>query len=179
MKRIFTIATLALALVGANAQSNTIPSFFSSIGGYFTTHNTNLAGTFGLNKGELWTSVDSIQGNASTAAKLADAVGASYTVYDHLALEGVLRTSGIAGTVVDGQIGPSLNFVLIDVKLTLYADAGYDLEGTHKHTYDALYGELGIRLKKALTEHTYAGVGLGVRVPDASQVYQVMAGFTF
>ena len=184
LKNLIAIAVLALGL-SAQAQvgTNLTPqSFFHTIGGYFTTHNLELTNTFGAHKGEAWTSLDSIQGNASTSAKLADAVGFQYSVYDHLSLENVLRTSGVAGTIVSDQLGLGLNFVVIDTKITFYADAGYDFEKSRlagSKFKDDLFGEVGVRVKKALTENTFGGVGLGIRLPDASQVYQVMVGFTF
>jgi len=183
MKTKLILLSAILLCITASAQvTNTPLSFFGSVTEYFTSHNLNLTNAFGAHKGEAWTSLDSIQGNASTSAKLADAIGLQYSVYDHLSIESVLRTSGVAGTIVSEQTGLGLNFVIIDTKLTLYADAGYDLEKSHltgSKFKDDLFGEIGVRAKKALTENTFAGVGLGVRLPDASQVYQVIVGFTF
>ncbi len=183
MKKLLSLLLLSIGLV-ANAQSltNTPQSFFGTVSSYFTSHNLGLTNTFGLHNGEAWTSLDSIQGNASSSAKLADAIGFQYSVYDHLSLENVLRTSGVAGTIVSDQLGLGLNFVIIDTKITFYGDGGYDLEKSRlvgSKFKDDLFGEIGVRAKKAMTEFTYAGVGFGVRLPDASQVYQVMVGFTF
>ncbi len=178
MKKLLSLSLIAFALA-AKAQTNTPQSFFGTVSSYFTTHNLELTNTFGAHKGEAWTSLDSIQGNGSTSAKLADAIGLQYSVYDHLSLENVLRTSGIAGTIVGDQFGLGINFVIIDTKLTLYGDAGYNLENSSPKFKDNLFGEIGVRAKKALTDNTFAGVGLGVRIPNASQVYQVMVGFTF
>jgi hypothetical protein len=182
IKSLITTALLALA-IGAKAQPTNAPSFFDSLTGYFTSHNLELTNTFGAHKGEAWTSFDSVQGNTSQQAKLLDAIGFQYSVYDHLSLENVVRMSGIAGTVATEQVGVGLNFVIIDTKITFYADGGYDIEKsrltTHPKFKDDLFGELGVRGRKALTANTFAGIGMGIRVPDATQVYQVMAGFTF
>jgi len=183
---LYLVGTITLAIIlfgslSANAQTNTPQSFFTTVTKYFTEFNPNLTNTFGAHKGEAWTSVDSIQGNGSDSAKLADAIGLQYSVYDHLSLENVLRTSGIAGVIVSDQLGLGINFVLVDAKITLYGDVGYTLENnrTFANFKDSLFGEVGVRAKKALTENTYAGVGLGVQLPNASQVYQFMVGFTF
>lgn len=182
IKNLLILNLFVLAL-SSSAQSNTPVSFIHTVGGYFTSHNLELTNTFGItHKADIWTSLDSIQGDKATNAKLADAVGISYTVYDHLSLENVLRTSGIAGTIVSDQFGVGLNFVVIDTKLTLYGDAGYNIENsrlTGTKFQDNLFGEIGIRVKKALTENTYAGIGLGVQLPNTAQVYQIVAGFTF
>lgn len=185
MKNLISI-TIALTLSAFNlaaqtATTNTPQSFFATVTKYFTEFNPNLTNTFGAHKGEAWTSLDSIQGNGSSDAKLDDAIGLQYSVYDHLSLENVLRTSGIAGTIVSDQLGIGLNFTVIDAQITLYGDAGYNLE--HNNTFanfkDSIFGEVGARAKKALSENTFAGVGLGVQFPKAIQVYQFMVGFTW
>lgn len=186
MKYLKSIIGSLLLIIGLSAfgqaSTNTPKSFFETFGSYFTSHNLELTNTFGAHKGEAWTSLDSIQGNVSTSAKLADAIGFQYSVYDHLSLENVLRTSGVAGTLTTEQLGIGLNFVIIDTKITFYLDGGYDLEKSRlagSKFKDNLFGEAGVRGKKALTENTFAGVGLGIRIPDAAQVYQVLVGFTF
>lgn len=187
MKKLLSVI-IGLSLIGGsviNAQqiTNITPvSFIHTVGSYFTSHNLELTNTFGSgHKFDLWTSIDSIQGNGNSAAHLADAIGISYVVYDHISLENVLRTSGIAGTIMTEQFGVGLNYTVIDTKLTLYADAGYDKGNslTHSKFQDNLFGEVGLRVKKALTENTYAGIGLGLQFPSNVQVYQVVAGFTF
>lgn len=182
MKRTLALLIAVGLISTAQAQTNTPQSFFASVTKYFTEFNPSLTNTFASTKKlEAWTSLDSVQGNSSSEAKLLDAIGLSYTVYDHISLENVLRTSGIAGVIASDQLGIGFSIVHVDTKLTFYGDMGYNLENnrTLAHFKDSLFGEIGVRARKALTDNTFAGVGLGVRVPDASQVYQVIVGFTF
>jgi len=163
---------IASALTSRAQSTNSVGSFFGTVQSYFTSFNTNLDTTFASERGSIWTGVDSIQGGS---VALANCLGASYKVYKGLSLESVTRNSGIAGTVVSEQSGLGLNFVIHDTKLTGYADFGYAL-GEAK---DKLYGELGLRVQKALTEHTFAGVSVGAQLPANRQVFSAFAGFTF
>jgi hypothetical protein len=180
-QRVTLLAFLLLAMcVSAFAQTNPPPpasaqSFFSSVQNYFTAFNTNLDDTF-QSRGNFWTGVDSIQGGDTP---LANALGLSYTLYKKIDAHSVTRTGGVAGGLISQQAGLGLSFVVHDARLTLYADAGYELEGAHKSLSDRLYGEVGVRASKALTEHTYAGVGIGGQFPANRQVFSVFAGFTF
>jgi len=171
-------ALLLLSLIAAIpvvAQTNR-GSFFDTVSGYFTTFNPNLTNTFAA-KTTLWTGVDSVQGGGST---LVNEIGASYNAYGPLSVESVTRDGGVAGTLVSQQIGLGLNFTVIDTRLTLYGDAGYKLDGPSTSKFqDNLYGEIGIRVAKALTEHTFAWVGIGAQFPTKAQVFQGGIGFTF
>ncbi len=188
MKKLILIAIAVVGLAGlgeqsAQAQTNTPSgSFLGTVQDYFTSFNTNYDATFGAERVTLWTGVDSIQGGATP---LANQLGFAYDVYSStganglkttaVQLENVLRNSGVAGTVVSEQAGLGLSIIVHDVKLTAYADFGYDLQATK----DKLYGEVGLRAFKALTEHTFAGVGIAAQVPANRQVLSVFAGFTF
>ena len=177
MKTKLTILALALVSLTAVAQTNTPGgTFFNTVGQYFTSFNTNLAGTFQA-KTTLWTGVDSVQGGNSS---LVNEIGLSYAIYGPLSLESITRDGGVAGTLVSQQVGFGANFVLIDTRLTAYADAGYRLDSPSTVKFrDNLYGEVGLRIAKALTEHTFAWVGLGVKVPQKEEVFEGGVGFTF
>lgn len=158
-------------------------SFLGSLQGYFTSFNTNLDSTFGASKLSLWTGVDSIQGGDTA---LANEVGLSYNVWQALAPEVVIRNSGVAGTLQSFQGGIGLNFVVHDVRLTLYGDGGDDLAlPTTKNAKgktvrgNPMYGEVGLRAQKALTAHTYAWTGIGAQLPRNSQVFSAGVGITF
>lgn len=179
MKKIFGligIVTVGVTLLGSKAegQSNATPagSFFGTVQNYFTSFNTNLDATFATERGSLWTSFDSIQGGR---VPLANSLGLSYNVFKAISAESVTRNSGIAGTVLSEQVGLGLNFIVHDTKLTGYADGGY----AFSEPSQKLYGEIGLRVVKALTEHTFAGVGIGLQVPANRQVLSASVGFTF
>lgn len=157
--------------VSASAQTNNSTTFFNSVTSYFTGFNTNLL-TFQNEKGSMFTSVDSIQGGEHP---LANSVGLSYKIYKVVGAETLFRNTGTTGVFLEAQAGLNLNFVLWDTKVTPYVDCGYAFaEPTEK-----IYAEPGVRVQKALTDHTYAGVGLGVQLPVNRQVFSVFAGFTF
>lgn len=159
-------------------------SFLTSLQDYFTAFNTNLDATFGASKLSLWTGVDSIQGGDAT---LANEVGLSYNLWKALAPEAVIRNSGVASTLQSFQGGLGLNFVVHDVRLTLYGDGGDDLalptsvnaKGKTVTHGQPFYGEIGLRAQKALTAHTYAWTGIGAQLPRNSQVFSAGIGITF
>jgi hypothetical protein len=183
MKKLLSILSFALvACIPFLTSAQTAPpppnnsSFFSSVTGYFSSFDTNNDTTFSANKGSVWTGVDSIQGGTTT---LANALGIDYKLFGPVAVESVTRNSGIAGTLVSENIGFHLSFVVHDTELQLYASGGYDMETAVRKTGDRLFGEFGLRVRKALTTHTYAGVGIGAQVPANRQVFQAFAGFVF
>jgi hypothetical protein len=115
---------------------------------------------------------------------LANELGLDYKIWKQVAVESVTRNSGIAGTLVSQQLGLNLSFVIVDTKLTLYGDGGYefaDFPGAvvQPKTRDRLYGEFGLRVAKALTLHTYTQIGIGVQLPKSAQVFMAAVGFTF
>jgi hypothetical protein len=179
-------------LVGPATDAPPVPtagSFFGSVQSYFTSFNTNLDSTFSLERGEAWAGVDSIQGGA---VPLANCFGLSYNVYSptpaggtgpttgaplQISVESITRNSGVAGIVVSQAGGVGLSFIVHDAKLTLYADGVYNL--TAKGGDSKLCAEIGLRAKKALTEHTFAFIGVGAQLPKNAQVFSAGAGFTF
>ena len=174
MKRIIgkTIGLIGLAaLIGFSAGAQTNSSFFSSVQSYFTSFNTNLDSTF-QSKAQLWVGADSIQGGISP---MANSIGLSYSIWKAVSVESVTRNAGVAGTVVSSQLGLGLSFVVHDAKITAYGDAGY----AFAEPGQKFYGELGVRVQKALTEHTFALVGIAAQLPQNRQVLTVGAGFTF
>lgn len=170
------LALFGLTTASAQVATNTpTGSFFTSVQSYFTSFNTNLDGTFEASKGTVWTSADSLQGGA---VPLANSIGLSYKVYKLISAESVTRNSGIAGTLVSEQAGLGLNFAVHDTRLTAYLDGGYAF-GEPGGTTEKLYAEVGLRVTKALTEHTFAGVGVGAQLPANRQVFSAIVGFTF
>jgi len=180
--RIGLIATLAaiFSLSTSQAQTSTnapaapplsTGTFFDSVTGYFSSFNPALEDTF-TNRGTFWTSVDAMTGGSSP---LVNSIGLSYDVWKLVSVEGVFRNSGVAGAIVDAQGGLGLNFKVHDVRLTAYVDGGYGFAETR----DKVYAEIGVRVLKALTEHTFAGVGVAAQLPGNRQVLSAFVGFTF
>ena len=188
MKLFATFILTALLCLSSKAQTNP-PTFFNSVESYFSSFNTNLDTTFANERLELAIGVDSIQGGSTP---IANSLRISYNVYHPtngataISLENVVDNSGIAGTIVSEQFGAGLSFIVHDTKLTLYADALYDfnphqsLNHKGKLTTDSAFGgEVGLRVQKALTIHTFAGIGIGAVIPINEQKVQAFTGFTF
>ena len=192
---LITLLTLLTLSTLSNAQTNpqpvitvisnqmgqvTVPtseaSFISTAFGYFTSFNPELSGTF-TNKGAVWAGVDSILGGPPGEPSLVNELGASYNVYKTLAGEMVLRNANVAGTVDSLQGGLSYGLILVDTRVAAYADGGYDWN------LSKMYGEVGLRVQKALTAHTFAGVSYGVQILGTKgsppQVLGAQVGFTF
>jgi hypothetical protein len=151
-------------------------SFIQTAFGYFTSFNPDLAGTF-TNRGTVWAGVASIVGGPSGEPSLENELGVSYALGKGFAPELVLRNANVAGTVDSLQGGLSYGLVLIDTRVAAYADGGYDWN------LSKMYGEVGLRVQKALTAHTFAGVSYGVQILGTKgsppQVLGAEVGFTF
>ncbi|MEN6533047.1 MAG: hypothetical protein ABFD89_05250 [Bryobacteraceae bacterium] len=171
------IATLALTAPAQTNSTDTLTaptdtsSFFKTAISYVSSFNTNLDCTF-TNRGSFWTGMDSIQGGSNP---LANSIGVSYRVWNSVEAEGVMRDAGTAGSIVSAQGGLAVAFRIHDTRLSMYCDGGYGF-GEDR---DRVFCEPGFRVDKALTEHTYAGVGLGFQFPSERKILEVRAGFTF
>lgn len=182
---LFSIAILSAAAL--SAQTNTPPNFFQSIGSYFTSFNTNDLATFGQHKVQIATGVDSLQGNGTVP--LANSLRVSYNLIQPditssnttgfvLGPEEVTRNSGVAGTIVSQQLGFKAGFVVVDTEIDGYIDGGYNLFD-NPNAGQKLYCEFGLRVQKALTVNTFAGIGIAEQAPINRQIGQVFAGFSF
>lgn len=189
MKKILVIIGVAASLATVKAQIVGTNSFFNSLGSYFTSFNTNLDSAVAESRGSLWTGADSLQGGNTP---LANSLGLAYYLYAptnsqaRIGLESVTRNSGVAGTLVSEQAGFELGFIVHDVTICIYGDGLYDFQPeTHlnkkgkKLTDSPFDGEIGLRIRKNLTEHTYIGTGIGAQLPQNRQVFSVFTGFTF
>jgi hypothetical protein len=199
MKKLLASIGLCLLCTGLFAQNTDItpptspPSGASLPGqvlGYFTSFNTNLDSTFAANRFDLWAGASSIQG---AAVPLVNDIGVSFDVWRPsllgtnsktslaLAPEAVIRNGGVAGSLVSLQGGVGVSAIIHDVKATLYLDGGGYLDDKdNPQAFDQrLYGEIGLRVKKAFGQHFYGGVGLGAQFPDSAQVFSAFAGATF
>ncbi len=171
-----------------NGQTSGQGSFFQTTIGYFSSFNTNLDATFGSSRGAVWTGVDSIQGGGAT---LANTIGISYDIWKPsaptntasgagpghlgLSLESTTRNGGVTGTIISSGAGLGLSFVVHDVKLTAYAEGVYNFA----ESKNQFGGEIGLRVFKALTDHTFAGVGIAEQFPGNRQIFSAFVGFVF
>lgn len=180
-KGIAVLPILALCLTAtAQTATNTAPppTIIDTVKGYLSSFNPALSNTFSTAKNlDIWTAAEQNLGN-NTSADL----GVEYTFTrfssNSIALsgEGVIKAAGVAGSLVAGQAGLGLSYVHVDTKLTFYVDGGYDVLNHHP------YCEPGLRVKKALTDNTYGGVGVGFPIEKEKtgrQNIYLFAGFTF
>lgn len=168
-----------LAAKADPAEQPPIPtqaSFFQTAQSYFTSFNPALESTFRDQRGEFAIGVDAIQGGD---APLANSLRLSYDAFGKVSAEVLVRDSGITGFLLSAQAGPAINFVIHDAKLTLYGHVGHRQDEASDNP-EKIFGEIGVRIQKALTEHTFAGVGMGVQFPgNSTRTFSAFTGFTF
>ena len=181
---IVIIATL-FAVLSAHAQAttagdtNTVPSFFSTVQSYFSSQNSALTNTFAPSKQfDFWTGAEYVDGvNVAASLGLEARIYTLITNSTTISLESVTKNAGIAGTILSQQAGVGLNYILTDTKITAYADPGYSFLNKEFTT------EIGLRAKKALTPNTYAGLGLSLDVSAHHTSKRpnivIFTGFTF
>lgn len=168
---LLAIPIVSMADTVTNTVTNQVPtspgSFLGTVVNYFSSFQTNYDTCFKDGRLGVWTGLDSIQNGA---VPLANSLGLSYDIYHSTPsgnspafffaqVENTLRTSGVQGTFLSDGAGLGAGFVIHDVKLTLYAEGVY----CFAEEDNKLCAEVGVRVFKALTEHTYAGVGLAAQ----------------
>lgn len=174
---------LLLCLVSCEpARAQDVPTnqppaaFLTTVGNWFTTQNTNLL-TFQQSHGDVWAGADYRDGLNSSYS-----FGVNAKIWKSLSLDTVMHNASIAGTVVSIQGGLGLGLVSHDMKFTPYADLGYDLN------LSQAFVALGARVQKALTEHTFVGLGMEVQLATNGKamygdnmvpVLTFLTGFTF
>lgn len=155
------IAILLLASVPARAQTNTPPpatpqGFLTSAESYFLAFDTNKT-TFTANDTvDVFTAFEYV-GGVNTAASL----GISYNAFKlsslTIGIESVTRNASIGGVILSQAAGFNLQLVHYDTKVMGYVNAGYDFQQSKPCV------EIGTRIFKALTDNTFAGIGIGER----------------
>jgi hypothetical protein len=101
--------------------------------------------------------------------------GSNSTAGLRISVEDTVRDSGIAGTVLSEGFGVGLTYVIHDTRLTAYLEGVYAMN----ELQDKYCAEFGLRISKALTTHTFAGVGIGMQLPSERKILSAFAGFTF
>lgn len=172
MKKI-TLAILLFAAVAVNAQTNSAPSFFGSVQNYFTSFDTNST-TFLADNVDIWAGADTVDSSTTRAS-----LGIAAMVYQHkLSIESITRSGAVGGTVVSQQFGVGYNITHFDTRFTGYIHAGYSLDSKRA------YAAPGLRVMKALTANTYAGMSLELpfyfkRGAGVTPTISVFTGFRF
>ena len=179
MKKLIVITTLAIAcLTQAKAQTETPTSnFFQTTMGYFTSFNTNIQ-TFRADTIDVSAGTDNIN-NGTMAASLSLEVNilklstVTNVGYLGLGVNSVTRNAGINGIIIQQQGGLELSKTYYDVKGSVYVDGGYDFQKSK------WYPCVGVVFKKALTDNTFAYIGLEENFMYRAPTYSVGVGFKF
>jgi len=160
MKKIVLASALAAALASlpARSQTNTPPqaTFFNSLAQYFSAFDTNSA-TFRADTADVWVGADTVNNQnlaASFGIEILPFHPSTNNLLAALSFESVTRNATVAGVIISEQAGAGFNFTHFDTRLTGYVDAGYRFDARQS------YVAPGLRVKKALTDNTYAGVAL-------------------
>jgi hypothetical protein len=158
MKKVILSIALVAGLITAKAQTNglIIPQFYNTAVSWVTDLNTNIH-TFDddICHLELQVGADYVQGVNATAS-----IGLEYHVYKNFVIDSITKNAGVAGTVVSQQIGGGISFRLANIELTGLIDGGYDLQRNRA------FFEPRVEIKKGMTDRTYVGMGIGVKIDD-------------
>jgi hypothetical protein len=175
----FAAAAQSLTVTNASGGTTTInnpQSFFGSVGGYFTSSNTNLPfkGTAELALGMAYQSGVNIASDFDARYKFA------ITTNSGVLLESVTRNAGVDGVIVSEQAGIGYYYIPAstpDLELSAGLLGGYRFDVSQA----AFTAYLDAR--KSLTENTFAGVRIAYEYDGSaspgSPVLTAYTGFTF
>jgi hypothetical protein len=112
---------------------------------------------------DIYTAAEQVGGN-NTAAALGISYNPAFAKFStvQLGLESETRAAGIGGTILSQQIGLNAQYVYKDVKLEAFADGAYEFD------LNKPAAEFGVRVFKALTDHTWAGPTLSFRTSSGA-----------
>ena len=175
----FAAAAQSITVTNASGGTTTInnpQSFFGSVGGYFTSSNTNLPfkGTAEIALGMAYQSGVNIASDFDARYKFA------LTTNSGVLLESVTRNAGVDGVIVSEQAGIGYYYIPVstpDLELSAGLLGGYRFDVSQ----GAITGYLDAR--KSLTENTFAGVRIAYEYDGSaspgSPVLTAYTGFTF
>ena len=175
----FAAAAQSITVTNASGGTTTInnpQSFFGSVGGYFTSSNTNLPfkGTAEIALGMAYQSGVNIASDFDARYKFA------LTTNSGVLLESVTRNAGVDGVIVSEQAGIGYYYIPVstpDLELSAGLLGGY--------RFDVSQGAFTAYLdaRKSLTENTFAGVRIAYEYDGSaspgSPVLTAYTGFTF
>ena len=179
MKKLLLVSSLVLLGLGVKAQTNNIPSFFETAQGYFTSFNTNLL-TFqdGYDHVDITTGTENWNNAQLLAVFHVDAH--LFNVATNQSIRGVVTfyNDTTLGSLSKGDAGAAYSYALYDTKTTLSINGGYDWDGK------AGYIRPDLKFEKSMTQHTFAGINLGLPIYFKGQGkltpnYGVDIGFNF
>jgi hypothetical protein len=175
----FAAAAQSITVTNASGGTTTInnpQSFFGSVGGYFTSSNTNLPfkGTAEIALGMAYQSGVNIASDFDARYKFA------LTTNSGVLLESVTRNAGVDGVIVSEQAGIGYYYIPVstpDLELSAGLLGGY--------RFDVSQGAFTAYLdaRKSLTENTFAGMRIAYEYDGSaspgSPVLTAYTGFTF
>ncbi|MGA2871531.1 MAG: hypothetical protein ABSF34_20505, partial [Verrucomicrobiota bacterium] len=175
----FAAAAQSITVTNASGGTTTISnpqSFFGSVGGYFTSSNTNLPfkGTAEIALGMAYQSGVNIASDFDARYKFA------LTTNSGVLLESVTRNAGVDGVIVSEQAGIGYYYIPVstpDLELSAGLLGGY--------RFDVSQGAFTAYLdaRKSLTENTFAGMRIAYEYDGSaspgSPVLTAYTGFTF
>ena len=175
----FGVAAQSITVTNASGGTTTInnpQSFFGSVGGYFTSSNTNLPfkGTAEIALGMAYQSGVNIASDFDARYKFA------LTTNSGVLLESVTRNAGVDGVIVSEQAGIGFYYIPVstpDLELSAGLLGGY--------RFDVSQGAITAYLdaRKSLTENAFAGVRIAYEYDGSaspgSPVLTAYTGFTF
>lgn len=178
MKKLIVVASIcACAIINSHSQTSitNVPSFFNTAASYFTSFNTNLL-TF--QDGYDHFDVDLGTENYNNANLDAIFSGRGQIGTTHVWGLATFYNDSVFGNIERVDSGIGYGFTLYDVKVTPAINVGYDfgLKGG--------YVRPSLDLRKAMTAHTYAGIGIDLPIRWAGQQnntpgLMVFTGFNF
>lgn len=172
MKQKLTLigAVLMAAVTNINA-ANPVPAFLDTVTGYFTSFNPNLTNTFSQGT-SLFAGADWNDG-----AHVSSTIGLEHRLKGKIGVDFQSSLADVEGTFRYLQSDLTYSVVHVDTKLTGFVGGGFDFETSRG------FAAFGLRVQKALTPNTYAGLQLSAKVnrevKEVNPQMTVFTGFTF
>ncbi len=155
-----------------NEINGTVPqNFFQSVGGYFTSINTNYSFTSNV--------LEVATGAGQSGPVLADYVSAQWDAWDRWDAAAQVRNAGIAGVIQSAELGGGYSVIRAgDTKLQVGVFAGYDWNKS------AVLFEPELVVRKKATRNTFFEAGVSLPLWTAGPMNKTPAffvgtGFTY
>jgi hypothetical protein len=157
-----TVGGITLSPVPTADIPTSDSSLLTTVQGFFTSF-TGLQ-TFQTNDTiEIYTGAEQVGGN-NTAATLGISYNPSFTHITtniFIGIDSETRAAGVGGTILSQNIGINAHYVYKDVEFQAFIDASYEFNRSANSS--PLAAEVGVRVWKALTDHTFTGPAISWR----------------